>query len=211
MKYKKDKTLTLNIDGEPYKVNIVYDKRIKKHRRLFAHDHIVLRLPENTPDQWVYDYFSHWKPKAWAKERKQSNNKVIPKFQKEIKEKNLKLEPKTLEQLKTIVEKNVKKYCETNPKLKKPKKIEYKEIYKAWGKCNLNKDKLTFNILLKYLPEKHIEHVVYHELIHTYCLNHNPPFYNEMKKIYPDWQKWEHEFTLLLYLLDTNEIYLWYN
>ena len=87
MKYKKDKTLTLNIDGEPYKVNIIYDKRIKKHRRLFAHDHIVLRLPENTPDQWVYDYFSHWKPKAWAKEHKKINEELIPKFQKEIKEK----------------------------------------------------------------------------------------------------------------------------
>lgn len=205
MKYKKDKTLFVDIDGEDYKVNIVYDKGIKKHRRLFAHDHIILRLPEGTSDQWVYNHFSHWKPKSWVKEKVRQNQKIIPDFQKEIKEKNLKLEPKTLDELKQIVEKYIDKY---EPRFGRPK-VFYKELYGAWGKCHKSKDKLTFHELLRFLPEKYIEHVVYHEMIHTYCLNHNPPFYREMEKVYPDWKEWEHDFKLWLYLLDTNELYMW--
>ena len=30
-----------------------------------------------------------------------------------------------------------------------------------------------------------------------------------MAKVYPDWREWEHDFKLLLYLLDTNELYSW--
>lgn len=205
-KYKKDKTLYVDIDGKNYKVNIVYDKRIKKHRRLFAHDHIVLRLPEGTPDQWVYDYFSHWKPRSWVKKYDKINQELIPKFQKEIKEKNLKLEPKSLDELKQIVEKYIDKY---EPRFGRPKKIYFKEMYEAWGDCSSSKDKITFNILLMYFPEKYIEHIVYHEMIHMYCLNHNPPFYREMVKVYPDWKEYEHDFKLILYLLDVNELYLW--
>ena len=210
MKYKfqKDKTLYVDIDGKQYKVNIVYDKRIKKHRRLFAHDHIVLRLPEGTQDQWVYDYFNHWKPKAWVKEIDESNEKILLEYQKEIQEKNLKLEPKTLDELKQIVNKYINKY---ESKFGRPKKIYYKELYNAWGECSVSKDKLTFHPLLMYLPEKYIEHVVYHEMIHQYCLNHNPPFYREMAKVYPDWKEWEHDFELFMYLLDINELYFWFD
>ena len=210
MKYKfeKDKTLYINIDGKEYKVNIVYDKRIKKHRKIFAHDHIIFRLPEGTPDQWVYDHFDHWKPKAWVKEIDESNEKILLEYQKEIQEKNLKLEPKTLDELKQIVNKYINKY---ESKFGRPKKIYYKELYNAWGECSVSKDKLTFHPLLMYLPEKYIEHVVYHEMIHQYCLNHNPPFYREMAKVYPDWKEWEHDFELFMYLLDINELYFWFD
>ena len=128
-----------------------------------------------------------------------------------MEEKNIKLEPKTLDELKTIVEKYINKHTKLNPKLKKPKIVYYRELKNAWGICSKSKDKLTFHPLMKYFPEKYIEFVVYHELIHTYCLNHNPPFYNEMKKLYPDWRMWDHELHLLLYLLDINEIYAWEN
>ena len=165
-KFKKDKTLYIDIDGKQYKINIVYDKRIKKHRRLFAHDHIIFRLPEGTPDEWIYKHFNHWKPKAWVKKMDKINQELIPQFQKEIEEKNLKLEPKTLDELKQIVNKYVDKY---EPRFGRPKKIYYKELYRAWGKCSTSKDKITFCPLLMYIPEKYIEHVVYHEMIHMYC------------------------------------------
>ena len=45
-----------------------------------------------------------------------------------------------------------------------------------------------------------VEHIVYNEMIHTYHLNHNPPFYREMKKKrYHDWKEWEGKLTFYNY------------
>lgn len=198
---------TFNVKYDKYrkcKVNVLYEENLKKHQRYFRLTHIVLRVPKDTTDEWITDYINRTETKEWIKNEFESFKDIELEYKLEIKSRHLKLEPrKTKEEFKKIIDKYIDKYT---PKFGKPK-VRIRTVKNAWGRCNRNKDTLTFNPLLGYLPEKYIEHTVYHEMIHTYCANHNPPFYRKMKEEYPDWREYEYDKGIYYYLTCKNEIY----
>ena len=70
-----------------------------------------------------------------------------------------------------------------------------------WGSCS-SKGNLNFNCLLMLTPPEVIDSVVVHELCHRKEMNHSKKFYDEIYRVYPEydrWNKWlkEHEGTLL--------------
>ncbi len=58
-----------------------------------------------------------------------------------------------------------------------------------WGSCS-SKGNLNFNCLLMLMPPEVLDSVVVHELCHRKVMNHSSDFYNEVHKVYPEYDKW---------------------
>lgn len=58
-----------------------------------------------------------------------------------------------------------------------------------WGSCS-SKGNLNFNCLLMLAPPEVIDSVVVHELCHLKEMNHSPRFYAEVKRVFPDYDRW---------------------
>lgn len=58
-----------------------------------------------------------------------------------------------------------------------------------WGSCS-SKGNLNFNCLLMLAPPEVIDSVVVHELCHRKQMNHSPRFYDEVLRVFPDYNKW---------------------
>ncbi|MCR4754967.1 MAG: M48 family metallopeptidase [Lachnospiraceae bacterium] len=57
-----------------------------------------------------------------------------------------------------------------------------------WGSCS-GKHNLNFNCLLVNAPDEVLDYVVVHELCHILEMNHSPKFWEEVKKVIPDYKK----------------------
>lgn len=58
-----------------------------------------------------------------------------------------------------------------------------------WGSCS-GKGNLNFNCLLMLLPDEVVDSVVVHELCHRKHMDHSPAFYAEVKRVLPDYDRW---------------------
>ena len=58
-----------------------------------------------------------------------------------------------------------------------------------WGSCS-SKGNLNFNCLLMLTPIEVIDSVVVHELCHRKEMNHSPRFYAEVRRVFPDYDRW---------------------
>ncbi len=58
-----------------------------------------------------------------------------------------------------------------------------------WGSCSA-KGNLNFNCLLMLAPPECLDAVVVHELCHLKEMNHSKDFYDEVYKIYPEYDRW---------------------
>ncbi len=58
-----------------------------------------------------------------------------------------------------------------------------------WGSCT-SKGNLNFNCLLMAAPSEVLDSVVIHELCHRIHMNHSKEFYDEIYRVFPDYDKW---------------------
>ena len=59
-----------------------------------------------------------------------------------------------------------------------------------WGSCS-SRGNLNFNCLLMLAPPEVVDAIVVHELCHRKEMNHSKKFYNEIYRVYPDYDKWD--------------------
>ncbi len=59
-----------------------------------------------------------------------------------------------------------------------------------WGSCS-SKRNINFSFRLILTPKEVIDYVIIHELSHLKEMNHSKSFWNEVKKIMPDYKKYE--------------------
>ena len=57
-----------------------------------------------------------------------------------------------------------------------------------WGSCAQNGN-LNFNCLLVLMPQEILDSVVVHELCHRKHMNHSKEFYNEIYRVFPDYDR----------------------
>ena len=67
--------------------------------------------------------------------------------------------------------------------------IKFRRMKTMWGNCRAKSGILTFNLNLKYAPERLVEYVVYHEFTHFLVSGHGKDFYDELSKVCPDWKE----------------------
>ena len=58
-----------------------------------------------------------------------------------------------------------------------------------WGSCS-SKGNLNFNCLLMLTPPEVIDSVVVHELCHRKEMNHSARFYQEVYRVFPEYDRW---------------------
>ena len=82
-----------------------------------------------------------------------------------------------------------------------PRQITIRNQRTRWGSCSA-KGNLNFNCLLMLTPPEVIDSVVVHELCHLKEMNHSERFYREVRKAFPEYDRWhgwlkEHQTELL--------------
>jgi len=58
-----------------------------------------------------------------------------------------------------------------------------------WGSCSSNGN-LNFNCLLVLLPPEVMDSVIVHELCHRKHMNHSQKFYEEVRRVYPEYDRY---------------------
>lgn len=59
-----------------------------------------------------------------------------------------------------------------------------------WGSCS-SKGNLNFNCLLMLTPPEVLDSVIVHELCHRKHMNHSQAFYDEIYRVFPDYDRWD--------------------
>ena len=67
-----------------------------------------------------------------------------------------------------------------------PSNITIRNQKTRWGSCS-DKGNLNFNCLLMLAPVEVIDSVVVHELCHLKYMNHSEKFYEEIYRVYPEY------------------------
>lgn len=57
-----------------------------------------------------------------------------------------------------------------------------------WGSCNVNARRISLNLELARMPERCLEYVVVHELVHLLERRHNDRFWMLMDRFMPEWR-----------------------
>ena len=171
--------------------NIDY-RDIKYPRLEFKTGSLLLVLPKNYQKQTTLLE----KHKKWIQTKNQTINTALQ--QATTKTLN---QTRTTRQLKTLVNTIAQKIQkEHNFKINK---IIYRKMKTKWA-SHSQKNNLTINTLLKHLPQKLIEYVIFHEMTHTKQRKHNQTFWNTIAKKYPNHQTQEKN--LLIYWFLVQEI-----
>jgi predicted metal-dependent hydrolase len=67
--------------------------------------------------------------------------------------------------------------------------LQVREMKTRWGTCIPSKKKITLNLSLMYTPQKYLEYVALHELIHFLEIYHNEHFYSIFEEFMPDYKE----------------------
>jgi hypothetical protein len=172
----------------PQELDIPYQiayRNIKYPRLEFKTGSLLLILPRNYKNEKQLVQ----KHKRWI----YTKNFIIKTALETAKNKELNLN-RTNEELKELVHTLAKNLNEEFHF--KINKIYFKKMKTKWGSYS-SKRNLTINTLLKYLPRKLIEYVVFHELTHSIERKHNERFWEIICKKFRDYEAREKD--LLVY------------
>lgn len=69
----------------------------------------------------------------------------------------------------------------------KPTKVTVKEQQKRWGSCT-SKQELLFNWKCIMAPSPVLDYIVVHEMCHLIHMNHSKEFWEQLKRVLPDYE-----------------------
>lgn len=113
---------------------------------------------------------------------------------------DMKLTQRNTDELREIINKYVKLYSKSLDV--KPNMIKLMALKHKWGSCSTKRN-ITLGEDLRYLPEKLISYIIYHEMTHLIVLDHNDEFFNIIKKEFPDYEKLDMELNKYEFLIFT--------
>ncbi|MEM2144304.1 MAG: M48 family metallopeptidase [Candidatus Jordarchaeaceae archaeon] len=171
-------------------IEYTVDYRDVKYPRLeFKTGDLLLILPKNYEDTKNITE----KHKEWIYKKAL----IIKKALEEAKDKTLNLN-RTEEELKSLVYSTVTRFKgEFNLDINK---VYFRKMKSKWGSLS-RKRNLTINTLLKYLPDKLIEYVIFHEMVHIRERKHNDNFWKMISKKFKDHQIMEQELLVYWFLI----------
>ena len=170
------------------------DYRNVKHARLeYKTGHLLLILPKDYENK--QNLLAKYKKWIAKKER------FIEEALTESKEKSLDLN-RTNQELKHTVHLLVDKYHKEYGF--NVNSIYFRKMRTKWG-SHSSKGNLTINTLLRYLPDRLIEYVVFHEMTHFLGRRHNESFWKQIGREFDDWQMLEKDLFVYWFLVQNLE------
>ncbi|MGV8177012.1 MAG: M48 family metallopeptidase [Candidatus Bilamarchaeaceae archaeon] len=83
--------------------------------------------------------------------------------------------------------------------------VFFRKMNSKWGSHSRNGN-LTFNSLMKDLPEKTIRYIVFHEMAHSVEKKHNARFWKIIRNKFPEYQKIEKDLFVYWFLLQKSRV-----
>ena len=185
---KKPKTPELNMQ---YQIDY---RNIKYPRLEFKTGNLLLVLPKNYQNEeelvkkhekWIYNKNFIIKTAIETAKSRQLNQK------------------RTNKELKRLVRSDAQNYIEKFHF--KINNIYFRKMKTKWGSYSPKRN-LTLNTLLKYLPEKLIRYVIFHELVHSTERKHNERFWNVVSKEFEDYPKREKDLLAYWFLVQKSTL-----
>jgi len=146
---------------------------------------IVVRAPQRMSKQDIYKLVENKRPWIEKNQQKLQERQALLAKQEPYSEEEIKaLAQKAIE----VIPSKVKYYAELLG-------VDYGRITirsqrTRWGSCSA-KGNLNFNCLLMLMPDEVIDSVVVHELCHRKHMNHSAEFYGEVKRVFPEYDRWD--------------------
>lgn len=110
------------------------------------------------------------------------------------------LEQRTMTELKQLVNIYIEKYEKLlNVKVNR---LQYRDMVHKWGSCSIKRN-ITLSRNLRYLPDKLVAYLVYHELVHIIVLAHNDKFFEIMEKEFPDYRACDEKLKEYQFLIES--------
>lgn len=85
------------------------------------------------------------------------------------------------------------------------KKVYFRNMKSKWGSCSASKN-LTFNTILKHLPNYLVKYVVIHELTHFKEKKHNEVFWRLLSNRFKSYKRYEKDLMIYWFLINKNKI-----
>lgn len=79
----------------------------------------------------------------------------------------------------------------------KPKRVYIQRMKTKWGSCNPANGSIRLNAELAKKPQKHLNYIVLHELVHLLHPTHGAAFIETMNRLMPQWRDNRNALTLL--------------
>jgi len=179
-----------NSENPQISVEYEVDYRDIKYPRLeYKTGSLILILPKEYEDSKTI-LENH---KEWITQKEQTIRQALEK----AKENNIRTE-RTDKELKELVSSTTKAYREKYGF--EVNGIYYKRMKTKWGSFSQRKN-LTMNTLLKYLPEKLVNYVIFHELAHSVERRHDETFWTIVKKEHRNHQALEKDLLVYWFLV----------
>ena len=83
----------------------------------------------------------------------------------------------------------------------KVNRVQFRDTVYKWGSCSSLRN-VTFSKNLRYLPDRLVAYIVYHELVHIIVLAHNDKFYDIIRREFPDYEKCDGKLKEYHYLIE---------
>lgn len=72
-----------------------------------------------------------------------------------------------------------------------------KQMTTKWGTCHIESKRILLNLELAKKPERCLEYIIAHELVHLFERRHNDRFFSLMSKFMPQWKIYRNELNQL--------------
>lgn len=72
-----------------------------------------------------------------------------------------------------------------------------KQMTTKWGTCNIEAKRILINLELAKKPERCLEYIIVHEMVHLFERKHNDRFVALMNKFFPQWKACREELNML--------------
>lgn len=176
---------TIDLTDIPVSVEIIRSGRKTLSVSVSPECHIIARAPLNMPENVIIEFIIS--KSSWIEKHIRLNR-----------EKN-----KQLMETELFSSEDIRKMADTAVKIIPERVRYYAELIGVtynkitirnqktrWGSCS-SKGNLNFNCLLVKAPPEVLDSVVVHELCHRKHMDHSKQFYEEIYKVFPEYDKWD--------------------
>lgn len=176
---KKTKVHTIKIKDIELEYSVEY-RKVKYTRYELKNGKLFLVVPKKSKvnieetihkkDKWIYR-----KIIEYNNEKKLLSDKT----------RDMDLIHRSMHELKDLVMEYVEKYEKIlNVKVNR---LQFRDTIYKWGSCS-NLRNVTLSKNLRFIPDRLVEYIVYHELTHIIVLAHNDKFFEIIEKEFPNYK-----------------------